>query len=168
MEPIKYTPYRAFGWIVIKAECADGRAFTVKVSREGARSESANFTLHTSGVLNARCLTDDLPMIPQRLPGMSTKDLNSLRAGEFEFSAQGDARWWCVNWLKNEGKLPELEPVVMTAGTSRTFPIGSRLFLGEGAATVNGSAIELPSSVKASTQDIEVICSADTYGFLFL
>jgi hypothetical protein len=99
---------------------------------------------------------------------MSSLDLNPLRPGTFEFTAEQAARWWCINWDRNGQKLPDVAPIVMLAGTSRTFPVGSRLFLGEGAVTVNGVAIELPSSIKASTQDVEVVASADTYGFLFL
>ncbi len=168
MEPIKYTPYRAFGWIVLKAECADGQRFTVKVDRAGARTASANFTLHTSGVLAARCLTDDLPMIPQRTPGMSTKDLNPLRAGEFEFNALGDVRWWCVNWGKNEGKLPALEPVVIPTGDTRSFAVGTRLFICEGAATVNTVELVGPTSVQASTQPLNVVATSTVYALQFV
>ena len=168
MTKLAYTPYRAFDWVVLKVECPSGHSFIADVTQSGSRAESANFTLHSAGVINARCLTDELPMVPRRLAGMSSLDLNPLRAGNFQFTAEQDSRWWCINWNRNGGKLPNVQPVVMKAGMSRTFPVGSRLFLVEGAATVNGFAIELPSSVKASTQDVEVICSADTYGFLFL
>lgn len=168
MTKLAYTPYRAFDWVVLKVECPMGHSFSAEVTKSGPRAESANFTLHTAGVLNAKCLTDDLPMIPQRLAGMSSLDLNPLRSGKFEFRADQDSRWWCINWQRNGEKLPNVSPVVMAAGTSRTFPIGTRLFLVEGQVDVNGSAVSLPSSVKASTQDVTVTCSANTYGFLFL
>jgi hypothetical protein len=168
MDKLTYTPYRAFDWVVLKVECPLGHSFLAEVTKSGPRADSANFTLHSAGILNAKCLTDDLPIIPQRLPGMSSLDLNPLRAGNFEFTAEQAARWWCINWDRNGKRLPNVTPVVMAAGMSRTFPVGSRLFLGDGAVTVNGVAIELPSSIKASTQDVEVTCSADTYGFLFL
>lgn len=168
MDRIAYTPYRAFGWVVLKAECLDGYTFSAKVTRAGARAESANFTLHTSGVLNARCLTDDLPMIAQRVPGMSSLDLNALRAGEFEFVAQGDVRWWCINWIRNGNKLPNIEPVVIAQNASRSFPVGSRLFVCEGSAYVNGSSVSGPVSLSASTQPLGVVATAPLYGMLFV
>jgi len=168
MDKLTYTPYRAFDWVVLKAECPLGHSFLAEVTKSGPRADSANFTLHSAGILNAKCLSDDLPVIPQRLPGMSSLDLNPLRAGMFEFTAEQAARWWCINWNRNGNRLPDVAPIVIPAGTSRTFPVGSRLFLAEGEATINGTAVEFPSSVRANTQNIEVICTANTYGFLFL
>lgn len=168
MDKLTYTAYRAFDWVVLKVECPLGHSFLAEVTKSGPRADSANFTLHSAGILNAKCLSDDLPVIPQRLPGMSSLDLNPLRAGTFEFTAEQAARWWCINWDRNGSRLPDVAPIVIPAGTSRTFPVGSRLFFGDGLVTVNGVAIELPSSIKASTQDVEVVVSADTYGFLFI
>lgn len=168
MDKLTYTPYRAFDWVVLKVECPLGHSFLAEVTKSGPRADSANFTLHSAGILNAKCLTDNLPVVPQRLPGMSSLDLNDMRTGTFEFTAEQASRWWCINWDRNGGKLPDVAPIVMAAGTSRTFPLGSRLFLVEGVAAVNGASVELPASIKATTQDVEVVSSADTYGFLFL
>lgn len=167
MAKLAYTPYRAFGWVVYKVECPSGHSFLAEITKSGPRDDSANFTLHTSGVLNAKCNTDDLPVVPQRLPGMSSLDLNPFRIGTFEFTAQEDSRWWCINWDSNGDKLPDVAPVVLAAGAEQTFPVGSQLFLVEGVATINGASVELPASIKATTQPIEVVCSANTYGFLF-
>jgi hypothetical protein len=167
MTKLTYKPHRAFDWVVCKVECPSGHTFRAEVTQSGPRSNSANFTLHSAGVLNAKCLTDDLPMITHRLPGMSTLDLNPLRAGTFEFLAEQDSTWWCINFKSSNSSLPNIAPVVIESNTSRTFHIGSRLFLGEGEATLNGNTLEFPISLRANTQNIEITCTANTYGFLF-
>lgn len=168
MDCVNYAAYRAFCWVVHKAECTDGGTFVLKIASDAAPVQGNSLTLHTSGTLNVRCLTDDLPMVAQRTPGTVSQDLSPLRVGEFEFSAQGATRWWSASCFKDQVKLPQMDAVVMQAGESRSFPVGTKLFVCEGSASVNGTQVEGPVSLRASTQSLEIVANSNLYGLIFV
>jgi hypothetical protein len=167
MPNIVYTPYKAFDWKVHKAECPNGHSFIVTTTKAGPRTEAANIALYTQGLLTGESLTDSLPVL-DRPAGTFSQNLNPIRQGQFKFTAVGNTQWWCINYIANQQQLPNVIPVVILAGTIQSFPLGTRLFLCEGTATVNGQAVITPTCLQANTNPIEVVASSNVYGFVFL
>jgi len=167
MAKITYTPYQVFGWKVHKADCPDGHSFIATTNKAGPRTDAANIALHTQGLLTGKALTDDQPVL-DRPAGTFSQNLNPIREGRFEFTANGDSQWWCINYKANEDDLPNVTPVVMADAQTQFFPLGTKLFLCQGIVTVNGAAIETPACLQASTSPFEVVASGAVYGYVFL
>jgi hypothetical protein len=167
MTKIAYTPYQAFGWKVYKAVCPDGHSFIATTTKAGPRTDAANITLYTQGLLTGKALTDDQPVL-NRPPGTYSQNLNPIREGQFEFTATGVVQWWCINYETNGNDLPNVTPVVMADAAAQSFPVGTKLFLVEGAPTVNGVAVATPACLQASTVPLEVVALGNVYGFVFL
>lgn len=167
MPNIVYTVYKAFDWKVHKAECLDGYSFLVTTSKTGSRTEAANITLYTKGLLIGEAITDNLPVL-DRPPGTFSQNLNPIRQGQFKFTAVGNTQWWCINYVFNQKQLPNVLPINIAAGVSQSFPVGSKLFLCDGTATVNGQAVTTPGCLQASNSAIEIVAFNNVYGFVFL
>jgi hypothetical protein len=167
MTKIVYTPYQAFGWKVFKVECSDGHSFIATTTKAGPRTDAANIALYTQGLLTGKALTDDQPVL-DRPPGTYSQNLNPIREGQFEFTATGAVQWWCLNYEANGNDLPDVTPVVMADAATQSFPLGTKLFLCQGNATVNGVAVTTPACLQASTVPLEVVASGNVYGFVFL
>jgi hypothetical protein len=167
MVKIVYTPYRVFGWKVHKAECPNGHSFIATTTKAGPRTDAANITLYTQGLLTGKALTDSLPVL-DRPAGTYSQNLNHIREGQFEFTATGDTQWWCINYEANGNDIPNVAPVVMADAEVQSFPIGTKLFLCQGSATVNGASVATPACLQASTSPLEVVASGAVYGYVFL
>lgn len=167
MAKITYTPYQVFGWKVHKADCPDGHSFIATTNKAGPRTDAANIALYTQGLLTGRALTDDQPVL-DRPAGTFSQNLNPIREGQFEFTATGDTQWWCINYELNGDDLPNVAPVVMADAQTQSFPLGTKLFLCQGNATVNGVSVETPACLQASTSSLEVTASGAVYGYVFL
>lgn len=167
MPNIVYTVYKAFDWRIHKAECLAGSSFIVTTSKAGSRTEAANIALYTKGLLVGESITDNLPVL-DRPAGTFSQNLNPIRQGQFKFTAVGDTQWWCINYLSNKNQLPNVLPINIVAGASQLFPVGSKLFLCDGIATVNSQEISIPGCVQGSSSDIEIVASSNVYGFVFL
>lgn len=74
---------------------------------------------------------------------------------------------WCYDPLVNQGFVPVIEALNLSAGQSTTLPVGTNLFLCTGTATVNGKQFTGPYQVAVRSQESTLVASGDVYGLLF-
>lgn len=161
-----YQYYRAFGWLVVRANRPDGSVTPVTVEADSQRSESSARTLYTQGELLNRCLTDDLPVVGRK-PGVYSLDLNPIRAGKYELTAKGDVVWWCIDKANNGGQLPDLAPIIMSPGESKQFAAGARILLCEGSVYRGEEVLSGPKTITLA-ENTTLLAGALVYGFHFL
>lgn len=74
---------------------------------------------------------------------------------------------WCYDPLVNQNYIPEIVPFHVAAGQTAPLPIGTKLFLCSGAATINGTQFAGPYQISVRTPDSVMVASGDVYGLLF-
>lgn len=158
--------HRAFGYVVFEYTLAKGATIQMD-SSGGARAESENRTLCTRGILEIA--NSDNTDKRYRYAGDYSQELSDLRAGTFNQTAIEEFSWWCINSKTNNGKLPNLAPFKLSAGSSAELDLGTKLLICSGTLSIKdlskskGSTIAIVSSDK-----IAATANDQVYGLQFL
>jgi hypothetical protein len=90
--------------------------------------------------------------------------------GTYEVQFLTPSEHICFSPLGNSDrtpKIPELEFVEMEQGATRTFPVGTKLYVLEGELQINGNTIPSMRQVRVSSSDVQATAAKKTWGFIF-
>lgn len=121
-----------------------------------ARENSPNRTLYVRGI---GIVENNGQILEPRVAGMYSGERPDHPPGTTKVTAQEELEMWCFNWHANRGKLPQLNPLRLTAGTY-TPPVNKRILVCFGQL---GSY--LPGHSFTSTGD-SLQVQGTTYGFV--
>lgn len=162
------TPYRAFGYIVIKTTYDDGD-HVVTPHPEGRVwtnyiTEGTMINAHTDAAS-----TPANESLPDSTTGQwwTPAELQEFY-GTLIFDAQGATTCWCLCAEANNNWMPYVDKWLVTSGETVTLPVGTKLFFCKGSITINGTTYTDTIQIHAKTSEISVTTNEDSYGILFL
>lgn len=165
---VNQTPYRAFGWIVLKTEFPAGSHI---VADWPENRQWINFW--TKGeVLNISTDSSSTP------PNFSLRDgfagdwldqdyLNQCH-GIGSFDCVQDSVLWCISDDLNDSNMPSVEKWELNAGQSSQLPVGTRLFVCQGSVQIDGVDKTEPFCIHVKNNPLTVTANEQSYAFKFL
>lgn len=162
---MQYIRHEVFGWKLDHAVVKSGTVFTTSIPQTMLRNQMQNYTFYTKGELHGVNISGGYAPL-NRYPGFSNENLpETILPATFRFTAVGDVEWWCFNWTVNRKQLPQITPLVVRAGESRTFHTGDQVLVCEGSLVVGDSTFSKAEefTVVSSPQVIATAANVDTY-----
>lgn len=153
--------FSAFGWTIDRYTFAQGEQYVIELRRDTPKEQLANRTFYVRGVATGE---SDNPLYtpPTRNPGFFYTDMpDVVLAAKTTYTAQEPLEWWCTNWHKNNKAFPDVEKLVLVAGSAADPQ--KKLFLCRGEVVVGGVTHTAPCEVPAG----QVTAVQDSYGLLF-
>ena len=149
--------YEAFGWTILHRLLPAGEVLVFKLKHD---SQAANWhTIYTKGHAT-------MPPCADRVPGMSSQESTFVQAGEYPMTAIEDTEWFCLDAKANGGELPRtVNALSIPRATSREYPQGTRLFIGQGEFVAAGRNFTGPKALQAGSGPLIVHAMTDVYGY---
>lgn len=163
---IAFTRYSAFGWVIHHKEIPSGGSYAVTLTGDTDGPGLGNITLVTKGHIAGVCRATGAEVI-ERLPGYTNKDRTGLLAGIYDFTAQENSEWWCINQKINRGQLPNVDIFSASIGQVIELPIGTKLMLCIGSLSVGGTQYNAPQAFQVTSTQTAFVAGAQCYGFIF-
>lgn len=165
---IQQTPYRAFGYIVLKNVFADG---THIVADWPQNRQWWNMTTMGSMVnisLDAASTPPNLSIPDVVVGDVSTVDDFAQTSGTASYDIVGETHLWCISDDNNNGYLPDSEKWFLASGQSATLPVGTKLFFCQGSLTIDGETKTNPTQIHIKTSETSVTANEDCFGITFV
>lgn len=147
-----HTRYDAHGWTTTRVTMPRGEAYSLVLGQDALHSELSITAFYTKGRVLGRNTNTGAMVLP-RTPGVLTQSLGAITAGTYEFRAEEDSEWWCFDKKLNQGQLPLLTRVQMTAGQEANFLPQQRLLLCAGVAETTKRALNVGDTVQLTALD---------------
>lgn len=154
-------PYRAFGYVVYRSTWETGEPYQYNYPKDRMW-----WNLFTAGSMINNTFSDG-----SSLPDYQAGDWTGPSdAGQYGICKQTpiDCEMWCVDAKENGNYLPDCEKWELSAGSSVTLPVGTKLMFVHGLMTLNGKTINNPTQIKVSAADATVVAIEQCYGIKFL
>lgn len=165
---VQQTPYKAFGYIFIKTEYADGSNIVVDwpQNRKWAncltKGSMVNLTIDDGG-------SSPLKTLPDFVAGdWHDPDLANQWYGRGSFDVVGETVLWCISDDLNNDYIPEVEKWFLASGQTVNLPVGTKLFMCQGNLSIDGSTKSNPTQIHIKTSETAVTANEDCYGFSFV
>lgn len=167
---MKFTPYAAFGKVVILAQTAAGDSRVVPIGDNGL--VKTGWYYYTHGVAKVHVLETG-EQLEDRTPGwLNAEHSNSSAAtsGNLQLHFPVPTEWLCIPHQYNKDGLPTLESVVFEAGKTSVILNNSDIFLVRGKLNVKGKVFTGPVQIRIRSGDAEVTPEGPEtcYGVKFL
>jgi hypothetical protein len=161
-----FTRYAAFGWVVHHKEIPSGEKYVVNLTRDTDGPGLGNITLVTKGRIAGVNRGTGVP-IADRTPGYTNKDRTGLPAGIYDFTAQENSEWWCINQKTNRNRRPDVGIFAASMGQVVELPVGTKLLLCQGSLSVGDAQYDAPQAFQVSSQQTVFVAGEQCYGFIF-
>lgn len=165
-ETTSFTRYSAFGWVVHHKEIPAGEPYVVNLTKDTDGPGLGNITVITKGRITGVNRSTGAS-VPERIPGYTNKDRASLLAGIYDFTAQENSEWWCINQRINGDRLPNVEIFSAAVGQVIELPAGTKLLLCEGGLSVGENQYDAPQAFQVSSEQTVFVAGEQCYGFIF-
>jgi hypothetical protein len=163
---ILFTRYATFGWVVHHKVISAGETYAVHLTKDTDGSGLGNITLVTKGRITGVNRATGAAVI-DRVPGYTNKDRAGLLAGSYDFTAQENSEWWCINQKTNKDRLPNVDIFSASMGQVVELPVGTKLLLCQGSLSVGDSQYDAPQAFQVSSQQTVFVAGEQCYGFIF-
>lgn len=154
--------YRAFGYVIFKNSWESGEEYKPNYP-EGRMW----WNLFTVGSMINNTLTDGT-VLPNYQAGDWIGPDQMDFYGICNQTPVDNPECWCVDAERNNGYLSDCEKWELSAGSSVTLPVGTKLMFVHGSITLNGKTINKPTQIKVVTADATVVASEQCYGIKFV
>jgi|14_taG_2_1085336.scaffolds.fasta_scaffold65353_1 hypothetical protein len=157
-------PYRAFGYVIYKNSWTSGEPYIANYP-EGRKW----WNLFTEGQMINNTFTDGTKLPDYQAGdwiGPDQMDLDPY--GTCNQTPVNNPVCWCVAAEENRNYLPDCEKWELSAGSSTTLPVGTKLMFIHGSITLNGKTINKPTQIKVKTADATVVAAEQCYGIKFV
>jgi len=155
-------PYRAFGYVVYKNSWTSGEPY-VATYPEGRKWHN----LFTEGQMINNTFADGTTLPDYQAGDWIGPDQMELH-GTCNQTPVNNPVCWCVAAEENRNYLPDCEKWELSAGSSVTLPVGTKLMFVHGSMTLNGKTINNPTQIKVSAADATVVAIEQCYGIKFI
>lgn len=159
---MKQKPYRAFGYVIYKNSWTSGEAY-----RPIYPENLKRWNLFTVGSLIDNVF-DDGQTLPDYHAGDWLGPSDMTIHGICNQTPVNNPELWCVTAEENRDYLPDCEKWELSAGSSTTLPVGTKLMFVHGSMTLNGKTINKPTQIKVKTADATVVAAEQCYGIKFV
>lgn len=164
---MKYSPHKAFGWVIHKGEADAGDCFDIVVRREAAHHRLSAQTMYTKGRITGHRADDPNQPAAERVPGFGNDMLpNPLPAVTMKMMANEAAEWWCVSVPANKS-MPAVEYIRLQPGDSLPVSAGDLIFVCAGQAECNGKVVTGPLAVRVSNDASLMALESSVYAMKF-
>lgn len=164
---MKYSPHKAFGWVIHKVEAAVGDSFDFVARREATHHRLSAQTMHTKGRITGHRADDPTQPAAERVPGFGNDMLpNPLPAVTMKMTIQEDAEWWCVSMPANKS-MPAVEYIRLQPGDSLSVFVGDRIFVCAGQAQCNGVTVTGPVALRIANDASITATDVPVYAIKF-
>lgn len=163
---IAFTRYSAFGWVVHHKKIAAGEPYAVNLMQDTDGAGLGNITLVTKGRITGVNRSTGAS-VPDRVPGYTNKDRTGLVAGVYDFTAQQDSEWWCINQKTNKNRLPTVDVFSAAVGQVVELPVGAKLLVCEGSLSVGDVQYDAPQTFQVASAQTVFVAGEQCYGFVF-
>jgi hypothetical protein len=167
---MKFTPYAAFGKVVILAQTRAGDTRVVPIGENGL--VKTGWYYYTHGVAKVHVLETG-EQLEDRTPGWLNAEhagASAQTGGNLQLNFPVPTEWLCIPHQYNKDGLPTLESVTFEAGVTSVIPNDSDIFLVRGQLNVKGKVFTGPCQIRIRTGDADAtpVGSATCYGVKFL
>lgn len=163
---IGFTRHAAFGWVIHRKVIAAGDTYSVNLTADTDGPGLGNITVVTKGRITGVDRATGA-VVPDRVPGYSNKYRTGLIAGIYDFTAQQDSEWWCINQRINRNRLPDVDVFSAATGQVVEMPAGTKLLLCEGSLSVGDTQYDAPQAFQVTSQQTVFVAGAQCYGLIF-
>jgi hypothetical protein len=167
---MKFTPYAAFGKVVILAQTKAGDTRVVPIGENGL--VKTGWYYYTDGVAKVHVLETG-EQLEDRTPGWLNAEhagASAQTGGNLQLHFPVPTEWLCIPHQYNKDGLPTLESVVFEAGVNTVIPNDSNIFLVRGQLNVKGKVFTGPCQIRIRSGDADAmpVGSFNCYGVKFL
>lgn len=163
---VGFSRYKTFGWVVHRKVIAADESYSVTLTANTDGPGLGNITLVTKGRITGVNRATSEPVI-DRVPGYTNKDRTGLLAGIYDFTAQENSEWWCINQKTNKDRLPDVEIFAASVGQVVELPVGTKLLLCQGSMSIGDAQYDAPQALVVSSHQTVLVAGEQCYGFIF-
>jgi hypothetical protein len=167
---MKFTPYAAFGKVVILAQTKTADTRVVPLGDNGL--VKTGWYYYTDGVAKVHVLETG-EQLEDRTPGWLNTEhagASATTSGNLQLYFPVPTEWLCIPHQYNKDGLPTLESVVFQPGENYVISNNSDIFLVRGQLSVKGKVFTGPTQIRIRSGDVEATPygTATCYGVKFL
>jgi len=167
---MKFTPYAAFGTVVILAQTNAGDARVVPISQDGL--VKTGWYYYTHGCAKVHVIETG-EQLDDRTPGWLNSEhagANASSGGNLQLNFPVATEWLCIPHQYNKDGLPTLESFIVHPQKSRVINNGSDIFLVRGQLLINDKKFTGPTQIRIRSGDVvaEAVGNQPCYGVKFL
>lgn len=122
--------HTAFGWYVHQHIIPVGCRLVINSSKSITRSQATNIAMYVRG--NATITNPNLPDIPNRVPGLFTDERPDHPEGITTITPLVETEMWCLNYISNRYRLPNVTPIRIELAGTLTPEINSKILVCRG------------------------------------
>jgi hypothetical protein len=162
--------FRAFGYLVIRNSIAAGENINDDTLKNNTYTFDSNFRtvwLQTEGLSTH---TNQSGAVQERVAGDSTIS-KPLLAGKNTIVFNTNTSVFCISPEANKSMdpvIPNLAHFSLSAGSSATLPVGTKLFLVHGELSVGEMILSGIRQLEIKSRETSVQATTDCFGLLFL
>lgn len=161
-----YERHNAFGWVVHRKLLAQGENYSVTVTEDTEGSRIGNITLWTKGRIEGTDRSGQVQVTP-RVPGYSNLNRGLVLAGTYDYVATEPSEWWCINYIANRRRLPQVHIFSAASGEVYALPVGTKLLLCAGSVSFGETQYDAPAAFEVSSEQVTFVAGEYSYGFIF-
>jgi hypothetical protein len=163
----EFKRYNSFGWDIFKKYLPTGEEYQTTVDTQITFADVGITTLWVKGLITGLNVTTGV-VTPPRVAGSFTDPSRVIPVGVYEYLVEEATEWWCLPTYANGGESPALTSVVIKAGDSRTFDVGTLLFMVSGSFSIDGITYgDEPLPIELQNSSLTISAVTDSYGLLF-
>lgn len=162
----EFTRHIAFGWVVHHKVIAAGESYVVNLTTTTDHTGLGNITVVTKGLITGSSRATGAA-VQDRVPGYTNRGRTEMLAGIYDFTAQQDSEWWCINQKTNKNRLPDVDIFSASVGQVVELPAGTKLMLCEGSLSVGDAQYDAPQAFQVGSQQTVFVAGEQCYGFIF-
>lgn len=168
MSPLyEFKRYDSFGWDIFQKSLPTGEEYQITIEAPMTFADTGLTTFWVSGIVTGLNVTTG-EVQPTRVAGSFTDNSRVIPVGVYEYFVEKATEWWCLPKHLNGGDSPVLTSVVINAGESRTFDVGTLLFMVSGSFQIDGTTYgEEPVPIELVNSSLTISAVTDSYGLLF-
>ena len=164
---MKFTPYAAFGTVVIFCEAQPGDTRIVELGVDGLVTSGWYF--YTKGAAHVTVIETG-EKLEDRTPGWLNYEHPDARAsstGKIELSFSQETNWLCIPHMHNPVGLPTLSSLILEEGQKTELENGTNIFLVRGMVEINTKIFTGPCQIRVRSGDSTADCLKTAYGLIF-
>lgn len=164
---MKYTPYAAFGKIVILVQADVGDTRIVKLGIDGLVTSGYYFYIKGCAKVNVIETNEHLEDRPAGWLNLEHPDSSAKNDGHIKLTFPVETEWLCIPHMHNKKGLPTLKSVIVKTGETAELENGTDLFLGRGTLEINSKLFIGPCQIRIRSGNVAAKCLKNSYGLIF-
>jgi hypothetical protein len=163
---INFTRHAAFGYVVHCKKISAGYSYAATLTSDTDGPGLGNITLVTKGLITG-VNRDSGASVVNRVPGYTNHGRTGMLAGIYDFTAQEDSEWWCINKKVNKNCLPDVEIFTASMGQVIELTPGTKLLLCQGRMSAEETEYSSSKAFYVRQQQTTFVAGEQCYGFIF-